>query len=331
VNNRNIKFRTQLLTAVYSLVFLFAYLVVLPSCSAEDKNNTVDKKTSSSPESHQVVLDYYRTQSSITDPGTESHLYDNLPTKVEDMVKILQGLIIHIGNLEDYRIKTSKEQDKGYEILRCEDLLKRIGQLDGRPFAVKRDIKHRLVVICREYSMLMCSMLRHKKIPARVRAGYATYLAKGKYVQHFICEYWNSEKKRWIQIEPDYVQKNKFSIGFDPLDMPKGKFITAGEGWKLCHSGKTDLQLFGLGDEGMGWNMLQPNLFTDLMALNKLEMHPWDKSPLGEKGYDKLTDEELSLVGRIADYTISVDKHFKKMRDLYNSNPALRKLVDEKP
>jgi hypothetical protein len=174
-------------------------------------------------------------------------------------------------------------------------------------------------------------MLRHKKIPARVRPGFAAYLAKGKYVQHYICEYWDSERHSWIQVEPDYDQKNKFSYGFDPLDMPKGSFVTAGEGWKLCRSGKADLQLFGLGEEGMGWGIIQGTLLNELMALNKFEIHPWDTSNLGAKDYEKLTEQELSLIDKIADYTVSVDKHFKKMRDLYNSNPALRELANEKP
>ena len=101
--------------------------------------------------------------------------------------------------------------------------------------------------------------------------------------------------------------------------------MTAGEGWKLCRSGQTDLKLYGLGEEGMGWDIILPNLITDLMALNKLELRPWDKSTLGEKDYQYLTNEELALMDRIADYTINVDENFQKMRDLYDASPALQK------
>lgn len=39
-------------------------------------------------------LNYYSTQSNVTDPGKHTNLYQDLPHPVTEIVKVVQGLVI---------------------------------------------------------------------------------------------------------------------------------------------------------------------------------------------------------------------------------------------
>ena len=53
---------------------------------------------------------------------------------------------------------------------------------------------------CRDYALLMTSILRYRGIPARARAGFGKYFTKGRYEDHWVCEYWLTDEDRWVMI-----------------------------------------------------------------------------------------------------------------------------------
>ena len=59
----------------------------------------------------------------------------------------------------------------------------------------------RVVSNCRHFSTMLCAFLRHKDFPARARCGFSAYFEPGKYVDHWVCEYWNSGEARWVQVD----------------------------------------------------------------------------------------------------------------------------------
>jgi len=42
-----------------------------------------------------IILDFYRQQSPITDPGEYATLYDNLPDGLHELIAVIQGQMIH--------------------------------------------------------------------------------------------------------------------------------------------------------------------------------------------------------------------------------------------
>jgi hypothetical protein len=103
--------------------------------------------------------------------------------------------------------------------------------------------------------------------------------------------------------------------------------MTGAKAWQLCRAGKLDPGHFGVGGDGEwvgGWNFVLNELVLDLMALNKLELLPWDGNALSETDFDRLNDAELALLDRVAQLIEAGDNAFPEIRSLYESNSALR-------
>jgi len=79
--------------------------------------------------------------------------------------------------------------------------LKRISELDPRPLAEVRSPDKRLVGNCRDFSVMLTAILRHQGIPARARCGFARYFIPNHYEDHWVCEYWNAARKRWVLVD----------------------------------------------------------------------------------------------------------------------------------
>jgi hypothetical protein len=115
-------------------------------------------------------------------------------------------------------------------------------------------------------------------------------------------------------------------IDFDTLDMPQGRFVVAGEGWRVFRDGEVPPENFGVGGgsgwNALGWRMAMENVTCDMLALNKVELLPWDVPPFGEKAEDEMSPEDMALIDQAAQLTVDVDTHWADMRAFYESHPA---------
>jgi hypothetical protein len=182
---------------------------------------------------NQQALNYYAAHSPSTNPGEYGYLFDDLPDDVPQLVKIVQGLILHYGWTEHYGVKFSPErfyQDVFFRMVSKQ--LRRIIELNDTPLTEERPPEKRLLGLCRDFSTLLAVILRHKGIPARARCGFATYFRPNHYEDHWICQYWKPGKNRWamadVQLDP--FQRNALGIT-ETTDMPEGLFLPAGQGW----------------------------------------------------------------------------------------------------
>lgn len=181
--------------------------------------------------------------------------------------------------------------------------LARLLELDPRPLNDSRPLERRLVCNCRDFSVLMAAFLRARGLPARSRCGFGTYFTPGHYEDHWMVEVWDATAERWRQVDAqlDAVQREALKIDFDPLDMPAGKFVLAGEAWRMCRAGEADPDTFGI-FQWHGWDFIRGNVFRDLLALNKIEVLPWDfwgllNTPFAEcsPGQQALVDEAARI------------------------------------
>jgi hypothetical protein len=59
------------------------------------------------------VHEFYRSYSRFSDPGRHAHLFDILPDRIEDLVRIVQGLLIYDVVAEPFYGHRLSDQQKG--------------------------------------------------------------------------------------------------------------------------------------------------------------------------------------------------------------------------
>ena len=268
-------------------------------------------------------LEYYRTQSPITNPGEYVGSFDDLPRDISGLCRVMQSLIIPFdgGDLFGYTIPEDRlpEVDTRY----VEKMLARIIKLDDRPLNEPRPPEKRLVGCCRDFAVLFCAMARYQGIPTRTRVGFAAYIAEfgpDFNADHEIVEYWDSSEKRWRLVDPGQsdllIRLN--NIRFDTTDIPRDQFIVAGLAWQICRAGRVDPDQFGADPDSYlkGWWFIRNRLIHDLASQNKMELLLWDTWGLMDYGI-KPTEEDLVLLDRVAKLTQAGNETFDEMRAIY--------------
>ncbi|WP_324802727.1 transglutaminase domain-containing protein [Stackebrandtia sp.] len=223
--------------------------------------------------------DMYRALTRYTDPGRHSALLDNLPDDVAGLVEVVQGLLIHEFLVETYGDALTEERRATVHLRPVEAMLGAIVAADPAPLATARPPRRRLVINCRHYTVLAVTLLRAKGIAARARCGFGGYFGPGVFEDHWVCEYLDPGTGRWrlLDAELDATQRDNFGIDFDPLDVPRDRFLVAGDAWRACRQGRADPKVFGLSainEAGYWW--IAGNLVRDVAALNNVESLPWD-------------------------------------------------------
>ena len=277
------------------------------------------------------IIRDYAVPAAITDPGTHAERFDGLPTEIDALVRVVQGLMIHVFWAERYGLTLSEER-QGEVQLRCiERMLARIVELDDRPLAEPRDLAHKLVGNCRDHSTLLCAMLRRQGIPARARCGFGAYFLPGHYEDHWVCEYWNAAEGRWVLVDAqlDAFQQQALKTTFDPLDVPRDQFIVAGQAWRMCRQQGADPNDFGIMDMHGLWFILG-NLFRDLWALQKVELLPWDGWWEQHDNVDP-SPADLARGDLLAPLTLAPDAHRAEIQTACHHDERLRMPADWRP
>jgi Transglutaminase-like superfamily len=275
-------------------------------------------------------LNYYRSQSRVTDPGGMSRLLTQAPDDLVRLQRIARGLVIHYRaenpsahGIPDERLA---EIDSRY----AETMLTRLVKLDDRPLAEARAPKERLVGCCRDFTVLFLTMARARGIPARARVGFATYFIPGFNLDHEVAEVWDARDRRWrmvdAELDDDHLDPNDCAQ-VDPLDVPRDRFLVAGEAWQRCRAGEADPETFLVAPDldvemTRSWPYLRHNLIHDLAALNKVEMILWDSWGLMEN--DPLGERSRELLDQVARATAPEQPDLSELRRLYEGEPALR-------
>ena len=157
-----------------------------------------------------------------------------------------------------------------------------------------RPTEQRVVGTCRHFAVLATAFLRAVGVPARARCGFATYFIPPKQVDHWIVEYWSEEDRRWVRVDPEYIDRDTPG-SCRPEDLRLGEFLDAGEAWQLVRSGKDDPMSYGVfGTQNWGPGEIRGNAMRDLASVAaKLEMLPWDEwGPMADS-YDGTTGTDF--------------------------------------
>jgi len=277
-----------------------------------------------------TVAAFYASHSVHSSPGALAAHYSDLPDDPAALARIARNLLIHRveGPLFGYDIPTDRLHNDA-ETRYIDDILQLILDRDPAPLTRPRELGARFVGVCRDFALLLCSFLRHKGIPARVRSGFADYFEPvGFHWDHMVTEYWD-DGRGWLLADPelaDPLVTEHFKVTFDPMDVPRERFLVAGEAWRAIRTGRHDATRFGLllpDGPLVGKLFVAGNVRLDLAALDKVEALLWDLWGVRAETDDEMTGEVIQLFDRAAELTSGgVDSD--QARELISGDDRLR-------
>ncbi|GAA1991627.1 transglutaminase-like domain-containing protein [Catenulispora subtropica] len=275
---------------------------------------------------------YYRAQSSFSDPGALADRYEaDLsagPADPAALARAVRGLLVHRaeGGLFGHAIAEDRLRDDA-ETRYADDILRLIVGRDDAPLTRPRRPGDRFVGVCRDFSLLHCSMLRHAGIPARVRIGFADYFGP-LHGDHVVTEYWDAERG-WLLADAqlaDPAVAAAHGVDFDPMDVPRDRFLVAGAAWRAIRSGGADPDAYGHQDSVrplVGAWFVAGSVRLDMAALNKVETLLWDVWGAGADSDEDFAEDTRALFDMPAELTAG-EVPFDAVRKVYADDEGLR-------
>ncbi|MBM2616229.1 transglutaminase domain-containing protein [Actinoplanes sp. LDG1-06] len=222
----------------------------------------------------------------MTDLGRHAAAVAELPGDVESIVRTVQGLLIHEAWAGSYGVTVADPETAN--LRRTEDLLDAAGD---RPLTEAREPADRVSTMCRSFTVVTVAMLRAHGHDARARCGFGAYFTPGRYDDHWVVEVGG----RLVDAQIDDLQREALKLDFDPLDVPRDRFLPGPEAWRLVRSGEKDPELFGHPPAGMaGLWFVAGNVIRDRAAVEALPWDDWEPMPGPEDEVD------VALIDRIA-------------------------------
>ena len=253
----------------------------------------------------------YLAFSANTDPGEYSKLYDKLPDDLTGLCALIKKQLIHPTRIGDFpELEGLGSEDT--QVYSVKEMLAELVKRNPSGIVSSREPKDRLRVSCRFHAMLLASILKSKKVPARVRVGFAPYLVPPGYdksVDHWICEVWNKDEKRWMLVDPD-IQK---------IDFPRSEFEFAGDVWlKLRNDRDPERsgERYGVG-QWWGREYVKANLLHDLFCVMNNELIYWEGCALARKSIPSMDKSDLALLDKIAKLLKDPDANYRELKNLF--------------
>jgi hypothetical protein len=231
-----------------------------------------------------------------------------LPRDIGALVEVVQGLLVHAHWRERYGVPIDPARERELQFRRADHTLARALELEPSPLSEARPPAQRVLGVCRHFSVVLAAFLRAQGRPARARCGFADYFDPQRWVDHWVCEVWDDIAGAWRSVDAqlDVVQRSALKLDFDPLDVPRQRFVVAGEIWQRCRAGELDPQRCGIFELNGLW-FVAANVVRDLAAFEKCEMLPWDVWGPMFKPHERPGPETLVLLDHAAQATLDPD------------------------
>src|SRR6266436_4573583 len=182
--------------------------------------------------------EFYATHGPLTELGEFADELARLPADLLADCRFIQGMVLHADWAALYGVPDTGLSRETLPVAERMKLAKQMLPAKKTPGT------------CRDFALMLCSILRLRGMPARVRCGFAIYFTSNPFEDHWVCEYWNDEARRWVLADAqiDELQRKHLGIDFDTTDLPPGKFFNAGQAWSMWRAGKAEAMAFGHGD-----------------------------------------------------------------------------------
>ncbi|CAM5773245.1 hypothetical protein LMIY3S_04113 [Labrys miyagiensis] len=245
-------------------------------------------------------VDRWIAHSAMSDPGDHAGAIAALPAGIGTLNALIQGILVHSDWAREYGLDPANLDATARRTLSIADRLDDVQRRDPLPLTARRVAEKRSTGTCRDFALMLCSFLRCRGIPARVRCGFAAYFSDG-WEDHWVCEHWNAKTGTWhlsdAQIDGMLGRRNR--IEFDPADLPRQAFMPAGEAWLKCRNSEADPAAFGHGRVTGLW-FVKVNVMRDHYALNGCETSSWDRWREAPQPKRSILDDETVLLDDLA-------------------------------
>jgi len=188
-------------------------------------------------------------------------------------------------------------------------------------------VERRLRVNCSRFAMLFLTVLRHRGIPVRKRAGFDW----DGWI-HEIPEYWDENRRQWVFVDPDpatrapirtflaRTRQADLTIADTDAIKPGEAFTPGFLAWRLSRAGQADVNQFKVhGHDGM--SSVRVALLQDLDSMNKSELRTFDAwYELITAPFSQLDDSALNWLNDAAALIADSDARFNEMRTFYTTS-----------
>lgn len=288
------------------------------------------------------ILDHYLQFSQYTDPGIYKETISKmLPDSVQEIGLLVRKQLVHkmtlkngnTGSNEDLRYGDMKDipwtrQPEDDIFVTAAAMLAELLRRDPRGLTLDRSAGNKLILTCRFTAILTASLLKIKKIPARVRSGFAPYFAVeglpgGKSDDHWINQYWSEKESRWITIDVDGSIEGY--LKFDPYDIPDGTFDFAPDAWLAVRNGDIDVQHFWNAGGTGGLHAISWELFYDFHCLMNDELiYRHTPEITHREKFDALSEKQLEEIDNLALLMKRPDDNFDELKHLWETKKEFR-------
>jgi hypothetical protein len=242
-------------------------------------------------------------QTEWSDPGAHAARLGELPRDPAAIADALEEFVIHhmIARQIGFPVPDYAESDRS--LRRASLLLETLLQRDARSLAIHRDLPNYLYVTCRDFALLAISALRAQGIPARLRAGFASYFKAGYWEDHYVCEY--QRDGRWVMLDAQIGRRARegMRIPFDIANVPATGFRSAPSVWRAMRRGEIDAATCGLTyADIVGEWWIAASVIRDAATLAGIECLPWDHwgPTLAFRDTRSVTDEQARDIDALA-------------------------------
>jgi hypothetical protein len=272
---------------------------------------------------------FYTAQTATSDPGNLAKLLDPLRADPASVVRVVSRLVVHPVALARSGVSHPHLAARDAEARAVRELLGRLVERDPAPLEMARPAERRVVGTCRHYAILAASIFRHHGIPARVRVGFARYFVPGFHEDHWVCEYQDERGWRLVDAElgEDTVAE-PLGIDFSATDVPRDRFLTAGEVWRGLRRREIADATCGVSfiPAVRGAWFVGASIVRDLAALNGRELMPWDYWGLARELRPGTTVPAATAarLDEVADVLAGSTPDWSALRALYQAADDLR-------
>lgn len=269
----------------------------------------------------------YAQHSALSDPGDTLSDFADAPAELDALTDYCRNLVFHPFFLERAGVTPHPESRTDSQSRSVPRLAARLAQRQSAPFGQPRARADRFIGTCRDFSLLLVALLRQRGVPARVRVGLATYFTTGWWEDHWVAEVWPDGQ--WILVDAELGPevRDEMHIDFDPLNVPRNRFLTAGPAWQALRQGKIPGDRIGVPFLKIAGSWFAVgSLQRDLAALNRIELLPWDywgaaleATESGQISYDK-----MGKLDSLAQALSEPDRNGETLQHLFRTDPDFR-------
>ncbi len=212
-----------------------------------------------------------------SDPGPFHAQLIELPNEPRPLADAIENFLIHhaIARAMGFGVPDYAEADRN--LRSAERLLGTAIGRDARSLFELRNLPDYLYGTCHDFALIAVSRFRSLGVEARLRVGFADYFGKGRWEDHWLCEYRSGEDWRLLDAQLGRRARVGYGIEFEIEDVPRKQFRPACEMWMAIRARDIDPAICGVSHAGISGDWFAAgSVLRDAATLSAIETLPWD-------------------------------------------------------